>query len=156
MDTMAMVAADTGETLDIISIGSARIIYATAAARPVVEAALNAYAARGIQVGCPAAVLDGWTDGAVRLVATQETLESGWVPELPNVHPVDLREAGSDRKLRTYWTRGEGAAKIGWGSGGDFKRCVSHLGKYVADPEGLCAEYHKAATGQWPGRGRKH
>lgn len=82
-------------------------------------------------------------------------LAEGWAPPVPNVL-LDLREAGSDRKLRAYWVRGEGAAKIGWGTGGDFKRCVSHLGKYVTDPEGLCAEYHKAATGQWPGKGRGH
>jgi hypothetical protein len=82
-------------------------------------------------------------------------LEAGWVPPVPNVL-ADLREAGSDRKLRAYWVRGEGAAKIGWGKAGDFASCVSHLGKYVTDPEGLCAEYHKAATGEWPGKKRGH
>lgn len=86
--------------------------------------------------------------------AADVLLEAGWVPPVPNVL-VDLRE-GSDRKLRAYWVRGEGAAKIGWNTDGDFGRCVTHLGKYVTDPEGLCAEYHKAATGKWPGKGKGH
>lgn len=57
---------------------------------------------------------------------------------------------GSDHQLRQYWTHGEGAVKIGWGTPGDFDRCVTHLGKYVHDPQGLCAEYHHEATGMWP------
>lgn len=57
------------------------------------------------------------------------------------------------RKLREYWVHGPGAAKIGWGSPGDFKRCVAHLGKYVSNPEGLCNEYHQAALGGPPGKG---
>lgn len=52
--------------------------------------------------------------------------------------------------LRNYWTKGEGAAKIRWGTDGSFNRCVSQLGEHVRDPQGLCAEYHKAATGEWP------
>lgn len=63
---------------------------------------------------------------------------------------ASLMEFASDRGLRRYWTKGEGAVKIGWGTDGSFDRCVSHLGKYVSDPQGLCAEYHKAATGEWP------
>lgn len=58
---------------------------------------------------------------------------------------------GSDAKLREYWLTGAGAAKIGWDTPGDFTRCVKHLRKYVSDPQGLCAEYHKEATGVWPG-----
>ncbi len=59
-------------------------------------------------------------------------------------------------KLRRYWTKGPGAAKIGWGSGGDFKRCVSHLRKYVgAGAEGLCNVYHTSAMGAPPGKGHK-
>lgn len=56
----------------------------------------------------------------------------------------------SDRGLRTYWTRGAGAAKIRWGTDGSFSRCVRLLGKHVTRPQGLCAEYHKEATGEWP------
>lgn len=58
---------------------------------------------------------------------------------------------GSDAKLREYWTHGEGAAKIRWGTEGDFDRCVRQLRKYVRDPEGLCNEYHHEAVGKAPG-----
>ena len=69
---------------------------------------------------------------------------------VPNVL-LDLREAMSDRNLRKYWLHGKGALKIRWNTGGDFTRCVRQLGKHVADPKGLCAVYHKQATGVWPG-----
>lgn len=59
-----------------------------------------------------------------------------------------------DAKLREHWVHGEGAAKIRWPEEGAFRRCVSHLRKYVRDPEGLCAEYHHEATGKWPGEKR--
>lgn len=57
------------------------------------------------------------------------------------------------RKLREYWVHGPGAVKIAWGTPGDFDRCVSHLRKYVRNPEGLCNEYHQAAVGAPPGKG---
>jgi hypothetical protein len=69
---------------------------------------------------------------------------------------VDSPRPGSDRALRQYWVRGEGAAKINWLAEGSFGRCVTQLGKYVRDPEGLCAEYHHEATGKWPGEKNHH
>ena len=60
------------------------------------------------------------------------------------------------RRLRKYWTRGPGAAKIGWGTHGDFDRCVTHLRKYVGpSAEGLCNVFHQSATGAPPGKGHK-
>lgn len=58
---------------------------------------------------------------------------------------------GPGHNLRNYWLRGKGAAKIRWNTGGDWTRCVAQLSKYVKDPKGLCSEYHKQATGMWPG-----
>ena len=58
------------------------------------------------------------------------------------------------RRLRKYWTRpGQpGAAKIGWGTKGDWRRCVAHLSKYVgAGAPGLCSVYHHEVMGFWPG-----
>lgn len=66
---------------------------------------------------------------------------------------VDAETYGSDRGLRNYWTHGEGAVKIRWGTPGDFDRCVAHLGKYVKNPQGLCNEYHVEAVGAPPGKG---
>lgn len=57
---------------------------------------------------------------------------------------------GDAERLRRYWSHGEGAAKIRWGEPGDFDRCVMHVGKYMADPKGYCAERHHDALGIWP------
>lgn len=62
----------------------------------------------------------------------------------------DVNAPGGGHNLRNYWVRGEGAAKIRWGTDGSFARCVAQLGDKVKNPQGLCAEYHKAATGEWP------
>lgn len=62
----------------------------------------------------------------------------------------DVNLPGGSHNLKNYWTHGPGAVKIRWGTDGSFDRCVRHLGKYVKNPQGLCAEYHKAATGEWP------
>lgn len=66
----------------------------------------------------------------------------GWL-----THPVD-----TDR-LRDYWVRGEGAAKIAWGTPGDFNRCRVNLAKYVKPQylSGYCANRHYDALGIWPG-----
>lgn len=67
----------------------------------------------------------------------------GWL-----THPVD-----TDR-LRDYWVRGAGAAKIGWGAPGDFNRCRLHLAKYIKPQylSGYCANRHYDALGFWPGQ----
>lgn len=63
----------------------------------------------------------------------------------------DLSAPGpGGHNLRNYWVRGKGAAKIRWGTKGSMRRCIRQLRKYVRDPGGLCAEYHKRATGEWP------
>lgn len=62
----------------------------------------------------------------------------------------DVNAPGGGHNLKQYWTHGPGAAKIRWGTDGSFDRCTRQLGKYVRDPQGLCAEYHHAATGEWP------
>lgn len=60
------------------------------------------------------------------------------------------------RRLRKYWTRGEGALKIKWGTPGQFDRCVRELREHVgAGAEGLCAVYYKDVNGHWPGKGHK-
>ncbi|QQO39424.1 capsid maturation protease and MuF-like fusion protein [Microbacterium phage Namago] len=70
----------------------------------------------------------------------------GWI-----THPV------ATSRIRRYWTTGKGAAKIGWGTPGDFNRCRAQLAKYVQNPDwlaGLCANMHKEVLGVWPGRKR--
>jgi DNA-binding MarR family transcriptional regulator len=51
-------------------------------------------------------------------------------------------------------THGKGAAEIGWGSPGDFKRCEAFARAHGIPGhmiEGFCANLHKLATGEWPG-----
>jgi 8-oxo-dGTP pyrophosphatase MutT (NUDIX family) len=58
-------------------------------------------------------------------------------------------------RIRRYWVRGKGAAKIRWGVAGDFNRCRKQLAKYIANPDwlaGACANMHKEAIGVWPGQ----
>lgn len=69
-----------------------------------------------------------------------------------------LAEGGADQnrggaeKLRRYWTKGEGAAKIAWGTPGDYNRCVGHLSKYLGErAHGYCQLRHKDATGMYTG-----
>ena len=66
----------------------------------------------------------------------------GWI-----THPIPTA------RIRRYWTKGVGAAKIKWGAPGDFNRCRAQLAKYVQNPDwlaGLCANMHKEALGFWP------
>lgn len=54
--------------------------------------------------------------------------------------------------LKRYWTHGAGAAKIAWGTPGDFDRCVAEVSKHM-DPErakGYCNERHHDALGIYP------
>lgn len=57
---------------------------------------------------------------------------------------------GDTERLHQYWVHGPGAAKVAWGTPGDFDRCVAELGKYIKDPQGYCNLAHHAALGIWP------
>lgn len=56
-------------------------------------------------------------------------------------------------RIRRYWVRGKGAAKIRWGTPGAFNRCRRQMAKYVSPVflAGTCANMYKEATGRWPG-----
>lgn len=63
----------------------------------------------------------------------------------------ELKNPAATQRLMEYWTHGKGALKIRWGTDGSFRRCVRHLRKYFPkNPQGLCANLHKRATGEWP------
>lgn len=62
-------------------------------------------------------------------------------------------------QLRESLLHGKAAAEIGWGSAGDFDRCVNFLARHDVPAhmrKGECATLHHAATGKWPGAGRGH
>jgi 8-oxo-dGTP pyrophosphatase MutT (NUDIX family) len=63
---------------------------------------------------------------------------------------TSARDVEGAERLREYWSHGEGAARIAWGTPGDFDRCVLHVGKFMRDPKGYCAERHHEALGIWP------
>jgi hypothetical protein len=66
------------------------------------------------------------------------------------------RNKGNAEKLRHYWTKGKGALKIRWNTGGDWYRCVRYLTKYLGPrAKGYCALRHKEVTGMWTGD-RRH
>ena len=65
------------------------------------------------------------------------------------VTPKDF--AGAER-LKRYWTVGPGGAKIRWGQGGDFNRCVKHLTKYLGPrAKGYCQLRHHDVLGFYTG-----
>jgi hypothetical protein len=63
------------------------------------------------------------------------------------------RDHADTERLMRYWAHGRGAALIGWGTDGDFDRCVVELSKYVSPGivKGLCSNLHVRATGARPG-----
>lgn len=60
------------------------------------------------------------------------------------------RNRGNAERLRRYWTVGPGGAKIRWGTGGDWYRCVKHLSKYLGPrAKGYCQLRHREMTGMY-------
>jgi hypothetical protein len=58
-------------------------------------------------------------------------------------------------QLRESYLHGKAAAHIGWGSDGDFDRCVAESIKHGIPGrmrKGMCATLHKEATGHVPGK----
>lgn len=73
-----------------------------------------------------------------------------WALDLEQMFAIDMTRE-STRKLVEYWVHGRGAQeKIHWGVKGSMQRCIRHLTGKVRGPGGLCAEYHRLATGEWP------
>lgn len=72
-------------------------------------------------------------------------------PEVKAAGGADKNRGGAE-KLRRYWVHGEGAAKIGWGSPGDWTRCVGLLTEHMGErAKGYCNLRHHDALGYYPG-----
>lgn len=68
---------------------------------------------------------------------------------------VEALQSRMPAQLKRYWLAGPGAARIGWGTPGSFRRCVRELrDEFPEDTEGLCANLYHEATGRWPGQNR--
>lgn len=61
--------------------------------------------------------------------------------------------ADNRTNLKLYWTVGDGALKIRWGTPGDFTRCHRQLTPHVGSERAnrICAQWHHDMTGLWPG-----
>ena len=66
---------------------------------------------------------------------------------------VDLNPGGDRNNLERYWKIGPGAAKIRWGTPGDWTRCTRQLVKHVGPERAkrICAQWHHEQLGIWPG-----
>lgn len=84
---------------------------------------------------------------SARMLAEELAAEDGWAPV--ESYAIDLSKE-STRRITEHWVHGKGAAEIRWGTPGSMKRCIRHLRGKVREPGGLCAEYHRLATGEWP------
>jgi hypothetical protein len=78
---------------------------------------------RARALGLTDLIPDSWTASVV----------AAPVPKPADTHdaPGWLTHPRETERLRRYWTKGEGAAKIRWGTPGDLTRCEKHLRKYV-------------------------
>jgi hypothetical protein len=79
------------------------------------------------------------------------------IPEITKDAPGWITNPRETSRLRNYWAVGPGAARIAWGTPGDFNRCRANLAEYVQRPDwlaGLCANIHFDALGFWPGQHR--
>lgn len=67
--------------------------------------------------------------------------------------PAMVASFADRNNLERYWKTGAGAAKIRWGTPGDWTRCKRHLTKRVGDERArrICAQWHHETTGLWPG-----
>jgi hypothetical protein len=58
------------------------------------------------------------------------------------------------KQLRRSYLSGKVAARIRWGTPGDYTRCVRQAMKHGMSPrvaKGMCQTLHKAATGMYTG-----
>lgn len=88
-----------------------------------------------------------------RALGQEDLIPDAWtaaVPKPANTHdaPGWLTNPRETQRLRDYWTKGPGAAKIRWGSPGDLTRCVGQLEKYVGPYAwGTCNNLHHVVFG---------
>lgn len=92
-----------------------------------------------------------------RMKTYREGFAPNDIPEITKDAPGWITNPRETSRLRNYWAVGPGAAKIAWGTPGDFNRCRANLAEYVMRPDwlaGLCANIHFDALGFWPGQHR--
>jgi hypothetical protein len=120
---------------------------------------------RAKALGLESQLPDSWSASAEVTADATENVDylEAWPKSTspPGTHdaPGWLTHPRETQRLRNYWTKGAGAAKIRWGSPGDLTRCARHLGKYVGPQYawGTCQNLHHTVFGFYnpESRGRK-
>lgn len=144
----AVVTDDQGK--ENMELSAGRICAATVCAIP---AFAEAFIALGTWENEQAKTVGIPTEDDAAASANSSTFEI--VPPKTKDGPGWITHPDPTKDITSYWVKGPGAAKIGWGMPGDFNRCRVQLAKYVQNPEwlaGLCANLHYRALGVWPGR----
>lgn len=126
------------------------------------RAAVHAAAARINQVDAPDAKISA-AKTALRSAYSQlgEDAPEGLALDDFARGPGWITNPEDTKRIHDYWTvPGQpGYEKIAWGTPGDFNRCRVEVGEEIGEssPEKLrfinqiCAQWHKDATGFWPG-----
>jgi 2'-5' RNA ligase len=95
---------------------------------------------------------DAFTAGVLLGLSGMDTDEAIELKAGPPGHTFPSPDPNAAR-LREYWVHGAGAAKVEWGTPGDFDRCVVEMTKFVGTrAKGLCNIYHRSALGVAPGQ----
>ena len=102
---------------------------------------------RAAALGAENLIPESWTASGEDLTAADTHDAPGWI--------TNPRET---QRLRNYWTKGAGAAKIRWGTPGDLTRCSKFLGKYVGPQYawGTCNNLHYEVFGKFNPEGGRH
>lgn len=109
---------------------------------------MNTYAALGGEKKSARAVV-----AAARIHGSQVEHKSAraMVAEAKAAGGTD-QNRGDAEQLRHWYVHGEGGAQIGWGTPGDFDRCVAIAGRHMSpdNAKGYCNLRHKDALGIYP------
>jgi hypothetical protein len=142
---------DSDFQVEIDADGNLFEVYTSARLRSSTLVAIPAYDEAEVFLG-PAPA--GWAlEGEPVFVGQNE-------PETRPVEPVDLdalvADAATVENRPDYWALPgqEGAARIAWGTPGDYPRCREALAPYVSPVRlsAVCANLQYLALGEWPGR----
>lgn len=141
---------DSQFSLEVDDQGNTFEVYSSARLRSQTLVAIPAYDEAQIWLGPPP---ESWLTDGEPLEVSQNDPETSAL-DLEDLDALVADISGIPEQLARYWTHGEGAAKIRWGSPGDFNRCRRQLAKYVGPGQlsGLCANLHHMAIGKWPGQ----
>jgi hypothetical protein len=144
---------DSQFSIELNEHGDAFSVFDSMRLRAATFVAIPAYDGAEVYLGPPPA--DWHLEGEPLVVEQNDPGDTRPVSEMDDDELMGLLAASRvPENLAEYWTTGEGAAKIAWGTPGDFNRCRANLAQYVPPGQlsGMCANLHHRALGKWPGQ----